>query len=220
MEICFHRNIKSVIIIINFDVVFLSLSSLFNEIWTLLEFEIFFSSMKSSVLVTQKQLVRAWLIAACPHWLNCNRFLQNVRKRKGLVPFNVCQMRAEGKGSCYHSYVTECAEWQGGARGLIGINTCGVERSTESPRRWPVNVSQEKLSTGFEGKQLYLLTEMDFGGNFYKALQQSGEWWEAWSSKEIKTENNNLSTHKSRSVNTGALLSKINPCLIKSDFDD
>lgn len=44
---------------------------------------------------------------------------------------------------------------------------------------------------------------MDFGGIFYKALQQSGEWWEVWSSEEIKTENNNLSTHKSGSVNTG-----------------
>lgn len=37
-------------------------------------------------------------------------------------------MRAEGKGMCYHSYVTERGEWQGGARSLIGVNTCGAER--------------------------------------------------------------------------------------------
>lgn len=125
------------------------------------------------------------------HWLNCNRFPQNVRKRWGPVPFNVRQMRPEGRGLCYHSYVTECGEWQGGARSLIGVNTCGAERGAESPRQCPVNASQERRSTGFEGKQLYLLTEMDFfflflGGGVYKALQQAGEWWEARSSEEIK----------------------------------
>lgn len=116
------------------------------------------------------------------HWLNCNRFPQNVRKRWGPVPFNVRQMRPEGRGLCYHSYVTECGEWQGGARSLIGVNTCGAERGAESPRQCPVNASQERRSTGFEGKQLYLLTEMDFfflflGGGFikpYNRLESDG----------------------------------------------
>lgn len=177
MEICFHRNIKSVIIIINFDIVFLSFFSLFNEIFTLLEFEIFFSRMKSSILLTQKQLVQAWLIAACSHWLNCNRFLQNVRKCKGLVPFNVCQMRAEGKGLCYHSYVTESAEWQGGARGLIGINTCGVERSLsllgDGQSMWVKRSSQQAL----KGSSYIYLLRWILGRIFikpYNSLESDG----------------------------------------------
>lgn len=121
------------------DLVLIFFYGWFNENFMLLEFEIavnlvgfFWSFLFSQHREldpgnTKKQLVWAWLIAACSHWLNCNRFLQNVRKRKGLVPFNVRQMRAVGKGLCYHSYVTECGEWQGGARGLIGVNTCGVE---------------------------------------------------------------------------------------------
>lgn len=145
----------------------------FNESFILLEFEIalnvvfFPPSTESSAQVAQKnQLVRAWLIAACSHWLNCNRFLPNVRKRRGLVPFNVRQMRPEGKGLCYHSYVTECGEWQGGARSLIGVNTCGVERGAEPLRQCPVNASQEKHSTGF-WREAVIFTYWDgFGQGF------------------------------------------------------
>lgn len=77
-------------------------------------------------------------------------------------------------------------------------------------------MSQEKHSTGFEGKQLYLLTEMDLegggaGGIFikpYNGLESDGR---REVQKEIKTENNNVSTHKSGSANTGALPRKRNP---------
>lgn len=58
-------------------------------------------------------------------------------------------MRLEGKGLCYHSYVTECGEWQGGARGLIGVNTCGAERrrnlSGNAQSMWVKTSTQQAL---------------------------------------------------------------------------
>lgn len=55
MEICFHRNIKSVIIIINFDALIFFVC-FFNEHFILLEYEIaiyFLFSTESSAQVTQ-----------------------------------------------------------------------------------------------------------------------------------------------------------------------
>lgn len=203
----------------------------FNEIVILLEFEIAVNVIFSSAPLshqaalepgnTRKQLARAWLIAACSHWLNCNRLLQNVRKRWGLVPFNVRQMRPEGKGLCYHSYVTECGEWQGGARSLIGVNVWLVWSSgwvsQAMASQWESREARNRLwreavifiyRDGFEGILSFF--------SFYKPLQQSGEWRQAWGSQEIKTENNNLCTQTSGSANTGVLPRKRNPFADKS----
>lgn len=128
---CYCRNIKSGIII-NFDAANRVFFGWFHVNLITFEFatavNVFISEHGVLNTGNTKQLVQAWLITACSPLLNCNRFPPNVRKRKGPVPFDVPQMRVEGKGLYYCSYVTECEDWQGGARGLIGVNTCGVQR--------------------------------------------------------------------------------------------
>lgn len=87
-------------------------------------------------------------------------------------------MSAEGKSPCYHSCVTECEEWQGGARGLIGVNSCGVELGLcllgDAQSMRVKRSIQQALK---ESSYIYLLSWF-WRGNFYEGLQQSGEWEE------------------------------------------
>lgn len=79
------------------------------------------------------------------------------------------------RGLCYHSYVTECAEWQGGARSLIGVNTCGVERGLSlhgDAQSMRVKRSTQQALKG--SSFIYLLRWIleGGGGRGYKAFQR------------------------------------------------
>lgn len=67
MEICFHRHIKSVIIMINFDAESSSLLFIYlmrvSHYWSL---KVSFSSMKSSIQVAGEQLVQARADSSTP----------------------------------------------------------------------------------------------------------------------------------------------------------
>lgn len=197
MEICFHRNIKSVIIIINFDAVILScfFCCFFFRVSYCLSLKlllIFFFPPHHRELSpgsARNSPVQAWLIAACSRWLNCNRFLENVRKRWGPVPFNVRQMRPEGKGLCYHSYVTECGEWQDGARSLIGVNICGAERRLSLPGNAQSMRVKRGAQQALKGSSCIYLLRWILGGIFikpYNSLESDGR-CEVQKKQKLKT---------------------------------